>query len=186
VQKMSKSYGNYVGINEKAEDIYGKLMSVSDAMMWRYFELLTRVPEVEIDALRAGHPMEAKKLLARTITGQYHGERGAADAEAHFARVHQHRDVPDEIETARVPSARAASGQNLPPKGAPWPVWLVLKEAGLVQSTSEARRMIQQGAVEIDRQRVTSTEGTLAPGGEYLIQVGKRRFKRVILEPPSV
>jgi tyrosyl-tRNA synthetase len=185
-QKMSKSYGNYVGINEKPEDIYGKLMSVSDAMMWRYFELLTRVPESEIDALRSGHPMEAKKRLARTITAQYHGERAAMDAEEHFARVHQQRDLPDEIETARVPASGAAGGKSLPPKGAPWPVWLVLKEAGLVPSTSEARRMIQQGAVEVDRQRVTSTEKTLAPGGEYLIQVGKRRFKKVILDAPSV
>src|SRR5262245_17702952 len=182
VQKMSKSYGNYVGINEKAEDIYGKLMSLSDAMMWRYFELLTRVPVAEIDALRAGHPMEAKKRLARTITAQYHGERGAIDAEEHFARVHQQRAVPDEIETARVPAGAAAGGKGLPPKGAPWPVWLVLKEAGLVTSTSEARRMIQQGAVEIDRRRVTSTEETLVPGSAYLIQVGKRRFKRVVLE----
>ena len=184
VQKMSKSYGNYVGINEKAEDIFGKLMSVSDAMMWRYFELLTRVPQGEIATLRAGHPMEAKKRLARTITAQYHGDRGASEAEEHFARVHQNRDVPDDIETIRISAARATSVANLPPKGAPWPVWLVLKEAGLVPSTSEARRMIQQGAVEIDRQRVTSTEQTLAPGGEYLIQVGKRRFKRVLLEVP--
>ncbi len=182
VQKMSKSYGNYVGINEKAEDIYGKLMSVSDTMMWRYFELLTRVPESEIGSLRSGHPMEAKKLLARTITAQYHGERGAAEAAEHFARVHQHRDVPDEIETAYVPARGAADAKGLPPKGAPWPVWLVLKEAGLVPSTSEARRMIQQGAVEIDRRRITSTDETLIPGGAYLIQVGKRRFKRVVLE----
>jgi len=181
VQKMSKSYGNYVGINEKAEDIFGKLMSVSDEMMWRYFELLTRIPESEIAALRSGHPMEAKKRLARTITAQYYGDRGAVEAEEHFARVHQHRDVPDEIETAHVPASGAVGAKGLPPRGAPWPVWLVLKEAGLVQSTSEARRMIQQGAVEIDRQRVTSTEQTLAPGSEYLIQVGKRRFKRVIL-----
>jgi len=182
VQKMSKSYGNYVGINEKAEDIFGKLMSVSDDMMWRYFELLTRVPESEIAALRSAHPMEAKKRLARTITAQYYGDRGAVDAEERFARVHQRRNVPDEIETARVPAAGAAAGKGLPPTGAPWPVWLVLKEAGLVPSTSEARRMIQQGAVEIDRRRVTSTEETLAPGSAYLIQVGKRRFKRVVLE----
>ena len=182
VQKMSKSYGNYVGINEKAEDIFGKLMSVSDEMMWRYFELLTRVPESEIAALRSAHPMEAKKRLARTITAQYYGDRGAVDAEERFARVHQHRNVPDEIETARVPAGGAAAGKGLPPTGAPWPVWLVLKEAGLVPSTSEARRMIQQGAVEIDRRRVTSTEETLAPGSAYLIQVGKRRFKRVVLE----
>lgn len=182
VQKMSKSSGNYVGINEKPEDIFGKLMSVSDAMMWRYFELLTRIPEAEIGMLRSGHPMEAKKRLARTITAQYCGDHGAVDAEEHFARVHQHRDLPDEIETVRVPADGAASGKSLPPKGAPWPVWLVLKEAGLVPSTSEARRMIQQGAVEIDRRRVASTEETLVPGSAYLIQVGKRRFKRVVVE----
>src|SRR5262249_58651117 len=96
VQKMSKSSGNYVGINEKAEDIYGKLMSLSDAMMWRYFELLTRVPVAEIDALHAGHPMEAKKRLAHTITAQYYGEPGAVEAEEPFARGHPQRALPDQ------------------------------------------------------------------------------------------
>jgi len=91
-------------------------------------------------------------------------------------RVHQHRELPEEIEIARVPADKM--------RGKGLPVWVVLKEAGLVQSTSEARRMIQQGAVEIDRQRVTSTDKTLPAGGEYLIQVGKRRFKKVILEAP--
>jgi tyrosyl-tRNA synthetase len=182
VQKMSKSLGNYVGINERPEDIFGKLMSVSDTMMWRYFELLTRIPPAEIASLRAGHPMDAKKRLARAITAQYHGEGAATEAEAHFARVHQHRDLPDEIETARVPAeGDTAAGRARPPRGGPWPLVLVLKEAGLVSSTSEARRMIQQGAVEIDRRRVTSVEEALAPGREYLIQVGKRRFKRVVL-----
>jgi len=182
VQKMSKSLGNYVGINERPEDIFGKLMSVSDTMMWRYFELLTRIPPAEIATFRAAHPMDAKKRLARAITAQYHGDGAATEAEAHFARVHQHRDLPDEIETARVPAdGGTAAGRALPPRGAPWPLGLVLREAGLVSSTSEARRMIQQGAVEIDRRRVTSVEETLAPGREYLIQVGKRRFKRVVL-----
>jgi tyrosyl-tRNA synthetase len=182
VQKMSKSLGNYVGINERPEDIFGKLMSVSDTMMWRYFELLTRIPPAEIASLRAGHPMDAKKRLARAITAQYHGDGAATEAEAHFARVHQHRDLPDEIETARVPAeGDTAAGRARPPRGGPWPLVLVLKEAGLVSSTSEARRMIQQGAVEIDRRRVTSVEEALAPGREYLIQVGKRRFKRVVL-----
>jgi len=182
VQKMSKSLGNYVGINEAPEDIFGKLMSISDTMMWRYFELLTRFPPAEIATLRAGHPMDAKKRLARAITAQYHGDGAATEAEAHFARVHQHRDLPDEIETARLPAdCGAIPGRALPPSGAPWPLAVVLREAGLVSSTSEARRMIQQGAVEIDRRRVTSLEETLAPGREYLIQVGKRRFKRVVL-----
>src|SRR5207249_6847047 len=97
----------------------------------------------------------------------------------HFARVHQQRDMPEEIETARVPASGAAGGKGFSPKGSAWPVWLVLKEAGLVLSTSEARRMIQQGAVEGDRRRVASTDETLAPGGAYLKLVGIRRLKHV-------
>ena len=103
-QKMSKSLGNYVGITEKADDIFGKLMSVSDELMWRYLELLTRIPESEIAALRRGHPMDAKKHLARVITTQYHGEAAAAEAEARFARVHQQRDIPETIEEVEVGS----------------------------------------------------------------------------------
>jgi tyrosyl-tRNA synthetase len=183
VQKMSKSYGNYVGINEKPEDIFGKLMSVSDEMMWRYFDLLTRVPEAEITALRSGHPMDAKKRLARVITAQYHDEGAAQSAEAHFVRVHQQRDEPADVEEIVLPRGVGATpGKAVPRRGSSWPVWLVLKEAGFVSSSSDARRMIQQGAVEIDRRRVTSVEETLAPGQGYLIQVGKRRFKRVLLE----
>ena len=182
-QKMSKSLGNYVGIHEKPEDIFGKLMSVSDELMWRYYALLTRVPEGEIDALRVGHPMEAKKRLARTITAQYYDESAAAAAEAHFVRVHQQRDDPSDVDTVSLPGQGGASkGQALPAAGTPWPVWLVLKEAGLVASTSEARRMIQQGAVEVDRRRVASVDEVLPPGRGYLIKVGKRRFKRVLLE----
>ncbi len=182
-QKMSKSLGNYVGINEKPEDIFGKLMSVSDELMWRYYALLTRVPEGEIDALRVGHPMEAKKRLAWTITAQYYDESVAAAAEAHFVRVHQQRDDPSDVDTVSLPGPGGASkGQALPAAGTPWPVWLVLKEAGLVASTSEARRMIQQGAVEVDRRRVASVDEVLPPGRGYLIKVGKRRFKRVLLE----
>jgi len=182
-QKMSKSLGNYVGIHEKPEDIFGKLMSVSDELMWRYYALLTRVPEGEIDALRVGHPMEAKKRLAWTITAQYYDESVAAAAEAHFVRVHQQRDDPSDVDTVSLPGPGGASkGQALPAAGTPWPVWLVLKEAGLVASTSEARRMIQQGAVEVDRRRVASVDEVLPPGRGYLIKVGKRRFKRVLLE----
>jgi len=183
VQKMSKSYGNYVGISEKAEDIFGKIMSVSDAMMWRYFDLLTRVPEAEITALRSGHPMDAKKRLARVITAQYHDEGAAQSAEAHFVRVHQQRDEPSDVEQIVLSRGGGATpGKAVQRRGSSWPVWLVLKEAGLVSSSSEARRMIQQGAVQIDRRRVSSVEETLAPGQSYLIQVGKRRFKRVLLE----
>src|SRR4029453_19687696 len=116
---------NYVGINERPDEVFGKLMSVSDAMLWRYFELLTRVPEAEMSGLRAGHPMEAKKRLAGVITAQYHGDRAAGEAAEHFARVHQHRADPEEIETTRV-----AGGLS--------PVGGVLKEGGVAASTSEA------------------------------------------------
>ena len=172
-QKMSKSLGNYVGISEKPEDIFGKLMSVSDELMWRYYELLTRIPEREIAALRAGHPMEAKKRLARTITAQYHGEPAAAAAEARFSRVFQRGEDPETVEEVRLP---------IHP---PCALVLLLEKAGLVESRSEARRMIQQGAVEIDGQRISNMNHALSSGGPYLVRVGKRRFKRVVLAGPS-
>ncbi|HET8576789.1 MAG TPA: tyrosine--tRNA ligase [Methylomirabilota bacterium] len=175
VQKMSKTFGNSVGITEAPAEMYGKLMSVSDELMFRYFELVTRVSEAEIEALRKLHPMEAKKRLAWTITAMYHGEAGAREGEAHFARVFQQRELPEQIEEIR-----------WSPPGPEVPVWRVLKEAGLVVSSSEARRMIQQGAVEVDGSRISDTNHVLVPGREYLVRVGKRRFKRVVLEPYRV
>ncbi len=175
-QKMSKSLGNYVGISEKPEDIFGKLMSVSDELMWRYYELLTRIPESEIAALRAGHPMEAKKRLARTITAQYHGEPAAAAAEAHFTNVFQQRRDPENAEEVRVVAGvlGAAGGKIQLVK--------LLVATGFVSSNSEARRMIQQGAVEIDGDRVSDVNHVLAAAGAHLIRVGKRLFKRVVIE----
>lgn len=172
VQKMSKSLGNYVGINEPPDDVFGKLMSLSDHLMWRYFELLTRLPETEISALRAGHPMEAKKRLARTITAQYHGEAAAAEAEASFTRVFQRRLDPETIEEIRLPYAP------------PLPVVLLLEGSRLVASRSEARRKIQEGAVEVDGQRISNMTEVVLVSGAHLIRVG-RRFKRVILEGGS-
>ena len=134
VQKMSKSLGNYVGITEPPADMYGKLMSVSDALMFRYLELVTRVPEDEIARLRGLHPMEAKKRLARTVTAMYHGEDGAASAEAAFARVVQAREVPDNIDLVRLSTA---SGSET--------MWRVVVLAGMAPSNSEARRLIQRG-----------------------------------------
>jgi tyrosyl-tRNA synthetase len=172
VQKMSKSLGNYVGINEAPADMYGKLMSVSDAMMFRYFELVTRVPEDEIARLRGLHPMEAKKRLARTVTAMYHGEDEAAAAEAAFARVVQAREVPDNIDLVRLSTA---SGSE--------PMWRVVVLAGMAPSNSEARRLIQQGAVEVDGSRVSDPVHKVEASGESrLLQVGKRKFKRFVLE----
>ena len=171
VQKMSKSLGNYVGIIEPPADMYGKLMSVSDALMFRYFELVTRVPESEIARLRHLHPMEAKKRLARTVTAMYNGEAGATAAEAAFARVVQAREVPDNIDLIRL--ATPAGGE---------PAWKVVVLAGMAASNSEARRLIQQGAVEVDGSRVTDPNQKIEMSGESrLLQVGKRKFKRFVL-----
>jgi tyrosyl-tRNA synthetase len=172
VQKMSKSLGNYVGINEPPAEMYGKLMSVSDALMFRYFELATRVPEDEIGALRSLHPMEAKKRLARTITAMYHGEAGADAGESHFARVVQSREVPENIDEIRIQTAAAQE-----------PLWKVLARIGLVATTSEGRRMIQQGAVELDGQPIHDLNHAVATSPtSHLLKVGKRRFKRFVLD----
>ena len=171
-QKMSKSLGNYVGINEAPAEMYGKLMSVSDALMFRYFELATRVPEADLAALRALHPMEAKKRLARTVTAQYHGEARAAEAEAHFARVVQKKEIPENIEVVKVPTAAAEE-----------PLWKILHKTGLVASSSEGRRQMQQGAVELDGKTILELNYTVTSSGEsHLLKVGKRRFKRFTLE----
>ena len=172
VQKMSKSLGNYVGITEPPADMYGKLMSVSDDAMFRYFELVTRVPEDEIAGLRRLHPMEAKKRLARTVTAMYHGEAAAADAEAGFSRVVQGREVPDNIR--EIPMATPSDGE---------PAWKVVVWSETVASNSEARRLIQQGAVEIDGSRVTDPNQKLeSSGATRLLQVGKRKFARFVLK----
>jgi len=172
VQKMSKSFGNYVGITEPPADMYGKLMSVSDALMFRYFELVTRVPEDDIARLRSLHPMEAKKRLARTVTAMYHGEAGALAGEAAFARVVQGREAPENIEL--ISMATPADGE---------PAWKVVMWAGLAPSNSEARRLIQQGAVELDGNRVTDPNQKVPVSGQSrLLRVGKRKFKRFLLE----
>jgi tyrosyl-tRNA synthetase len=171
VQKMSKSLGNAVGIAEPPTDMYGKLMSVSDDLMFRYFELVTRVSENEIKAMRNLHPMEAKKRLAWTVTAMYQGEAGALEGEAHFSRVVQGREIPENIDRIRI---------NTPHGGEP--AWKVIVLSGLVPSNSEARRQIQQGAVELDGTRLSDPNQPLQAGREYLIRVGKRRFKRVFVE----
>jgi tyrosyl-tRNA synthetase len=171
VQKMSKSLGNAVGITEPPAEMYGKLMSVSDDMMFRYFELVTRVSEEEIQALRKLHPKEAKKRLAWTVTATYHGEVGAREGEAHFSRVHENKQTPEKVEVVNL--ATPSGGLS---------VVKVIVASGLVATNSEGRRLIQQGAVEVDGTRLADANQPLQAGREYLIRVGKRRFKRVFLE----
>lgn len=181
-QKMSKTLGNYVGITEPPGDMYGKLMSIPDSLMLRYLTLVTRLPEDEIREIAQGlsagriHPMEAKKRLAWTVTTQYHGEAAAREAEATFVRVVQNRQEPERIEEIRL--ATPYEGE---------PLWKVVFKAGLVQSNSEARRQIQQGAVELDGERVSDPNMTVrASHLTHLLRVGKRRFKRFVLEQQGV
>lgn len=178
VQKMSKTLGNYVGVTEPPDDMYGKLMSIPDSLLLRYLTLVTRLPEREIQeisgSLAAGglHPMEAKKRLARTVVTQFHGEAAAGKAEAAFARIVQQRELPEKIEGMRIVT---------PSEGEP--LWRVVVMAGMVPSNSEARRQIQQGAVELDGERVSDPNRTVAASTlTHLLRVGKRRFTRFILE----
>jgi tyrosyl-tRNA synthetase len=171
VQKMSKSLGNAVGITEPPIEMYGKLMSVSDDMMFRYFELVTRVSEEEIQALRKLHPKEAKKRLAWAVTALYHGDAGAREGEAHFSRVHENNQTPENVDVFEL--ATPSEGLS---------IVKVIVASGLVATNSEGRRLIQQGAVEVDGTRLADANQPLQAGQNYLIRVGKRRFKRVVLK----
>ncbi len=169
VQKMSKSYGNAIGLTEPPEEMFGKVMSVSDEMMWRYFELLSFRPLTELENLRkdvasGANPRDIKFELAEELTARFHGQSAAKKAhEAFVARFAQGK-IPDEM-----PEVELDAGLNMP---------ALLKAAGLVPSASEANRMLKQGAVKIDGERVTDRDQVLAVG-TYVVQVGKRRFARV-------
>ncbi|MFN2547871.1 MAG: tyrosine--tRNA ligase [Myxococcales bacterium] len=166
--KMSKSLGNYVGIDEPASEQYGKLMSISDGLMWRYYELLSRRPLTEIAALRNGHPKQAKSELAKEIVARYHGPEAAALAEQQFEQVHARREVPDEIEERSVSLEGAESV----------PLAKTLAQLGLASSGGEARRLIAQGGVSVEGERVSDPNARL-PAGVHLLKVGKRKFTRV-------
>jgi len=167
--KMSKSLGNYVGIDEPAGDQYGKLMSISDALMWRYYELLSRLTAAQIADLRRGHPKAAKMALAREIVERYHGAAAARAAEDAFEQVHARREVPHDIEERELP--RDPGAELLP-------LLKALPKLGLASSGSEARRLIAQGGVTVEGARVSDPNAALPPGS-HLIKVGKRKFVRL-------
>lgn len=176
VQKMSKSLGNYVGIDESPQEMFGKMMSVPDTLMLRYYELLSDISPADLDKLSrdlesgAKHPRDAKEELAREITARYHGAEAAEAAVREFAHIFRGGGLPEEIEEAVL---TAATDQ----------VWLpkVLVMAGLAASTSEGRRLISQGGVQVDGEKLTNVNAELPAGQTFLLQVGKRRFKRVTL-----
>jgi len=176
VNKMSKSLGNYVGITDLPGEMFGKLMSISDDLMWRYFELLSLRTAADLALLRRQvneglNPRDAKFELARELVARFHGAAAGEEAQADFVRRFRDRGLPADIETAEL---------QAPPGGLA--ITHLLRQAQLVTSNAEAVRMIEQGAVRIDGERVTSRDLVLAPNAELVVQVGKRRFKRVRLQ----
>jgi len=171
-QKMSKSLGNYIGIAEPPDEIYGKVMSIPDSLILHYFELVTDVPDQELEEFRQGlsrqtvNPMALKKRLAREVVTQLYSQKAATDAEKHFAKVFQKRGVPEEIKEYHI-SLQAATGLRD-----------ILVATKLAKSRSEASRLIQQGAVSIDGEKENNPVAPVKSGS--IIKVGKRRFAKVI------
>jgi tyrosyl-tRNA synthetase len=179
VQKMSKSLNNYVGVNDVPNDMFGKLMKVSDSLMWRYFDLLSFKPLAQIAKLKGSvdggaNPRDIKFELGREIVARFHGAAAADVAQRAFVAQFSEGGLPDNI-----PELNIAA----PPEGLP--LARVLKEAGLVPSTSEANRQIQQRAVRVNQERAEDRSLVLATGASYLLQVGPRRFARVNLATPT-
>uniref|UniRef100_UPI0040559EB2 tyrosine--tRNA ligase n=1 Tax=Candidatus Electronema sp. TaxID=2698783 RepID=UPI0040559EB2 len=175
VNKMSKSLGNYIGITEPPEQIFGKVMSVSDELMFRWYELLSDLSLGEIADLKKGmaegwlHPKAVKVRLAKELVARFHDQTAADEAEKNFEQIFARHQLPDEIPEKTLPAQEQ-------PVALPW----LLKEAGLVDSTSEGRRMIQQNAVTVNGEKAADVNLQLPASGEALLKVGKRRFCKVI------
>ena len=173
VRKMSKSYDNYIAIEDSPEDMFGKVLSIDDKLMWRYYELLSFRPMDEIQQFQKDvelgqlHPKKAKVMLAKEIVSRFHGDKGAEQAEAHFEKVFANKGVPDEIESFEIQSGGEAVA-----------LLKALTQAGLTKSNGEARRLVQQGGVRLNQEKVSDTTVNL-PAGENLLQVGKRKFKKI-------
>lgn len=175
VKKMSKSLGNYIGIDEPASDMFGKTMSISDELMWRYFELLSSRTLEEIAALRQqvetgeAHPKKVKETLAFEIVARYHGEAQAAEAQQGFNAVFAGGGVPDDAPTYTC----TMGDDSIPP--------MFLEAAGLVKSRGEAKRLIKEGALSLDGQRCDDALSPVATG-EYVVKLGKKRFLRLTVK----
>lgn len=175
VQKMSKSLNNYIGVSDAPGEMFGKLMSISDELMWRYFELLSFRPMADIESLRSeveggANPRDAKVALAKEIVARFHADSAAEEAEQEFVNRFRKGAMPDDMPEIDIECGDEGMA-----------IANLLKSAGLTSSTSEALRMIRQGAVKIEGERVEDTHLTLTTGTTQVYQVGKRRFARVTL-----
>jgi len=175
VNKMSKSLGNYIGISEPADSIFGKIMSISDDLMFRYYELLSDLPMAEIGLLKGQiasgqlHPKAVKVQLAKELVARFHNQDAAEDAERNFEQIFARHELPDEIEEVEIVTSELE-------------IWVpkLLLDAGLVKSTSDGRRMIQQHAVSIEGEKVSDINAVVPAQGTLLLKVGKRRFCKVV------
>ena len=187
-EKMSKSLGNYVGVNDppSGEDgMFGKLMSISDPLMWHYYDLLSTVSAEQLRVLKGAHPKEAKRALAMEITGRYHGDAAARGASAEFDRLHPTagaaRGVPEDMETTEVPQAKVVD-PNSDPSDPTIYMPALLAEVGLAKSRSVARQLLNQGSVYIEGVRFKDVAWSIACGEPYVIRVGKKgKYRRVII-----
>lgn len=178
VNKMSKSLGNYIGISESADEIFGKILSMSDDLMFRYYELLSDLSLEEITLLKQAmeqgevHPKAVKVQLAKELVTRFHDQDAADAAEKNFEQIFKRHELPDEIPEKNI----IAEGET---------IWLpkLLHEAGMVQSTSDGRRMIKQNAVSVNGDRITDVDAEIPVDGEVLLKVGKRRFCKVFFSP---
>lgn len=174
-RKMSKSLGNYIGIDEEPNEIFGKSMSIPDELMIKYYELATQIPMDEIEAMKNGlkdgtvHPRDAKMKLGYTFVEMYHGKEAAEQALNHFKTVFQQNALPDDIEEVKWEGDEE--------------VWVVklLVDLGMQSSNGEARRMIQNGGVKINQQKVTDNQMQVKLKDGMIVQVGKRKFKKIVL-----
>jgi len=175
VKKMSKSLGNAIGVNDNPNDMYGKIMSISDDLMLNYYELLSETPLEEFQEIRNAitsgslNPMEYKQRLAREIVSRYHGQNFALFAEERFTKIHRERGMPNQLEEEII---RYSTGQGLP-------IIDILRQTGRVKSNSEARRLIEQGGVRLDGKVVDDINYSIYPKDGQIVQVGKRYFRKL-------
>jgi tyrosyl-tRNA synthetase len=172
-EKMSKSLGNYIGITEPPGEMFGKLMSISDDLMWRYIELLSFqslavMQKWRADVAAGANPRDVKVRFAKEIVARFHDEHAARQAEADFEQRFRHGVLPDDMPEVSVTAGAVSFAQ-------------LLKLAGLVESTSEANRLIEQGGVKVDGERLSDRSAKAEPGKSYVVQAGKRKFARVKL-----
>ena len=176
VKKMSKSLDNYIGINEPANEVFGKIMSISDDLMWRYFELLSSRPITEIELLKQQvdngmNPRDVKYQLAEEMVERFHSKSSAQSARREFIARFQKGAVPEDIKEITI----ELTGESLPLAN-------LLKNAGLVETTSDSHRLVKQGAVRIDDQRISDSRLNIPAGASHIIRVGKRRIAKISVQ----